>query len=110
KFPPRDRKSEHISAVGSDLGMQLEAVGNRRVGRDHGVSRGDLPLCGSQRDAAVPLGNFFDWAIGKEADAVRLTNRHNSSKVLQRMEGRLPGITKNVAAFNSLAASSYPFR
>jgi hypothetical protein len=59
-------------------------------------------VCGSQRDGAVPFRNLFDRTVGEETDAVRLTNRGNSSKVLQRMESRLPGITKHVAAFTSL--------
>ena len=77
--------------------MKLKAVGNRGIGRDHGMTGRDLPVCGSQRDGAVMSRNLFDGTIGEETDAAALANCRKSSEILEGVESCLPRIAQDVA-------------
>lgn len=96
KFAPFNGESEDIRAIGSHLRVQLKAIGDGCVGRDHGVAGRDLPLRCSQRDSAVLLGNFFHWTVGKETNAAALANGRKSGEIFKGVEFCLAWISKDM--------------
>ncbi len=61
-----------------------------------------MPLCGAERDGAVPFGNLFDWTVSKKTDAAALANRGQAGEIFEGVEGRLAGIPQHVAVLTSL--------
>src|SRR5262249_51521290 len=82
----RQRKGDNIGSVRRGLGVQDNAIGDRGVCRDYGMTGTDDGAFGSQCHSAVFFLNVENWAMGEKTHSASHGSKGNARKIFKRME------------------------